>query len=79
MNNKTYDNIIIDEIDTFLHKWFDNSTIQKKSECWETFKNLIREAKNVIMLDAFTTNLTLNFINNIRKDQDHIQLYEQEL
>ena len=78
LSNKKYDNIIIDEIDTFLHKWFDNSTIIKKSECWETFKNLIREAKNIIMLDAFTTNLTLNFINNIRKDQDAIQLYERE-
>ena len=79
LSKRKYENVIIDEIDTFLHKWFDNSTITKNAECWNALLYMIREAKVIILLDAFTSNLTINFINKVRKDQDAIQLYEREV
>ena len=78
IGSKSYDYIIIDEIDTFLHKWFDNDTIIDKAECWNILKRLLRQAKHVIFLDAFTTNLTFNFINLTKDKDDTIQLYERE-
>ena len=34
-------------------------------DCWKIFIDIIRNADKVILLDAFTSKLTINFINNV--------------
>ncbi len=68
--NKTYNIVVIDEIETLLIKWHNNKTFVTKnndikSDCWKVFIDIIKGANKVILLDAFTTTLTTNFINSI--------------
>lgn len=71
-----YKVVVIDEIETLLLK-FQGEFIDKngyKLECWENFLKVIRQADKVILLDAFTTTKTLNFIKNFSND---ILIYER--
>jgi hypothetical protein len=71
-----YKVVVIDEIETLLLK-FQGEFIDKngyKLECWENFLKVIRNADKVILLDAFTTAKTLNFIKNFSND---ILIYER--
>lgn len=61
---KSTDVIIIDEIETLLQKWF-GTFMEHKKENWNVFLHLIRSAKQVILLDAFITRQTLEFIEMI--------------
>ena len=61
IDNNKYENVIIDQIDTFLHKWFDNSTIRTDAECWHSLLHLIREAKVTVSY----THLTLPTIYSV--------------
>jgi hypothetical protein len=68
-----YKIVIIDEIETLLIKWFNNSTLKEyKLECWNQFLRLLRSADKVIFLDAFTSKLTTNFIKNLGFKNDYI-------
>jgi len=71
-----YDIVICDEIETINNKWFDNATMTtqllRSLDSWEKFKNLLKEAKKVILLDAFITKQTLELINDIDSLQDII-------
>jgi hypothetical protein len=70
--SKGYKIVIIDEIETLLIKWFNNSTLKEnKLECWNQFLRLLRSADKVIFLDAFTTKLTTNFIDNLGYKNDY--------
>jgi hypothetical protein len=67
---RTYDYIIIDESETCMKNWinnstFDNNKVASKVECWETFISLMRRSKNIICIDAFTSNITLDILNGI--------------
>lgn len=75
LSNKTFDVLVIDEIETLIDKWF-GSFMQNKKENWETFLNIIRNAKKVILLDAFITTKTLNFIKSIESNSE-IKVYER--
>lgn len=67
---KKYDIVVIDEIETLLNKWFNNNTLEKVMyQCWTVFIDIIKNAKKVIFLDAFTSKLTLNFIEKIHYGQ----------
>jgi hypothetical protein len=72
MEGKNYRTIIIDEIDTFLLKWHDNSTLNNtktdKRALWHKFIRLLRNAEKVIFLDAFLSRITLDFIKAIEAD-----------
>lgn len=57
----TPDVIVIDEIETLLSKW-SGTFMSHKADNWNVFLTLIRGAKQVILLDAFITNQTLNFM-----------------
>jgi len=72
---KTYDIIVIDEIETLLDKWF-GTFMQKKAENWTVFLNIIRKAKKVILLDAFITTKTLKFITSCDQNNDY-KIYER--
>jgi len=67
--DKYYKIVVIDEIETLLNKWVNNETLNNKtflkSDCWLRFINIINNAEKVIFLDAFTSKITTNFINNL--------------
>ena len=66
---KKYKTVVIDEIESLLGKWHNNDTfnskVERKIDCWKIFIDIIRNADKVILLDAFTSKLTINFINNV--------------
>jgi hypothetical protein len=68
----TYDVIIIDEIETLLDKFLgdfmEQGKLQLKSKIWKIFCNLILKADKVILLDAFITTKTINFIKNLQSN-----------
>lgn len=73
---KTFPVVVIDEIETLLLK-FQGEFIDKngnKKECWTNFLNIIKNAEKVILLDAFITTKTLNFIKQFNSD---IVIYER--
>jgi hypothetical protein len=73
---KTFPIVIIDEIETLLLK-FQGEFIDKngnKKNSWINFLNIIKNAEKVILLDAFITTKTLNFIKNFNSD---IVIYER--
>ena len=78
-DKKQYKYVIIDEIETLLIKWHNNNTFNEKAnykiECWNNFLSIIKNAEKVILLDAFTTNKTLNFIKNLCGYQNY-NIYE---
>lgn len=75
--DRKYKVVVIDEIETFLNKWFNNNTLKEnKFELWTRFLDVIRNADKVIYLDAFTSKLTINFINNIRNSTTSYDLIE---
>lgn len=61
---KQYDIVVIDEIETLVDKWF-GTFMQHKARNWAVFMNIIRKAKKVILLDAFITTKTLNLIRSM--------------
>lgn len=67
LKNKTYDVIVIDEVETLIDRWFGNFMTHKKDN-WTTFINIIRNAKKVILLDAFITTKTINLFKAISAD-----------
>jgi hypothetical protein len=74
--DKSYKVVVIDEIETLLNKWFNNDTFKNnKLECWDRFIDIIQQADKVIFLDAFTSNLTINFINSLRTSKTNT-IYE---
>ena len=67
-DNKKYDIVVIDEIETVLNSWADDETHGDKMENnFKTFCGLLQKADKVILLDAFITNKTYNFISSIDK------------
>lgn len=79
LQDKTYDILVIDEIETLIDKWFGNF-MQNKKENWNVFLNIIRNAKKVILLDAFITTKTLNLINAIESNSkdENIIIFERQ-
>jgi len=70
ISTKTYKIVIIDEIETLLNKWFNNKTLDcVKYECWRNFVRIIRSADKVILLDAFTSRTTIDFIRSIEYER----------
>ena len=65
-NEKKYKIVVIDEIESVLNKWFNNTTLESnKALNWDRFLDIIKSADKVIFLDAFTSKLTTDFINSI--------------
>ena len=66
---RSYDTVVIDESETVLMKWMGDFMNQKvktrKLENWAKFISLIRSAKRVILLDAFTSTKTLELMQQI--------------
>lgn len=68
LNETIYDCIVIDEIETVIDKFYGTfiaKNIEMKCKIWTTFCNLLLKSKKVILLDAFITTKTINFIKNL--------------
>jgi hypothetical protein len=68
VQNPNFKVVVIDEIETVLDK-FHGDFMKSKKETWIAFMNIIKRADKVILLDAFITNKTLNFLKNIDAQQ----------
>lgn len=66
---KDYNILVIDEIEVFLKKWCFNETFKKSidqhTKCYNKFISLLKNAEHIILLDAFITNLTLDFLKDL--------------
>ena len=64
--NRDYKTIVIDEIETLLFNFAGNFLNEReyglKKKVWNIFLNLIANAEKVILLDAFITTKTINFV-----------------
>lgn len=71
---RTYDFVIIDEIEKMFggnaktHPDEDDPKKDRLLQNWDKLKSVIHGAKKVIAMDAFTTQTTIEFFNNIKKD-----------
>lgn len=75
-NETKYKIVVIDEIESVLNKWFNNTTLESnKMVNWERFIDIIKSADKVIFLDAFTSKLTIDFIDSIN-NTDNIINYD---
>lgn len=80
IDNKRYKVVIIDEIETLLNKWFNNKTLDRtKYKCWNNFIRIIRNADKVILLDAFTSKLTTDFIKKVEYEKYPPLLIERNI
>lgn len=77
---QNYSIVVIDEIETFLKLWFNNSTLSTDilNTCWTIFINLMKTAKKVILLDAFLSKITLDFLNDLKIDYVIIKKNKEE-
>ena len=64
---KKYKILVIDEVETLLNKWFNNETLKPEqlNICWMKFIEIFREAEKIILLDAFTSKITINFLESL--------------
>jgi hypothetical protein len=69
------DVLVIDEIETLLDKFLDTSFMQHKRLNWLTLVRMFRDAKKVILLDAFITTKTINFIRAIEGSLDDVVVF----
>jgi len=80
IDSKRYKVVVIDEIETLLNKWFNNKTLDRtKYKCWENFIRIIRNADKVILLDAFTSKLTTDFIKKVEYEKYPPLLVERNI
>lgn len=81
LNANHFDVLIIDEMETLLDRFIDDfleqDDLQLKKTCWTAFITLIKKAKKVLLLDAFTTQKTLKFIEALEGNTDNITIYER--
>ena len=59
-----YSIVVVDEVESFLRKWCFNETLEKnddKQKCWDA--NVLL-SEYIILLDAFITNVALQFFDN---------------
>lgn len=76
---KKYDIVVIDEIETVLNCWTDEETHKENlGNNFKVFCNVIRNANKIILLDAFITTKTTNFINNIGIENKEMILYNSK-
>lgn len=63
-NTNKFDVLIIDEVESLLNCW-DSTTHKNLEASFHNFKALFQQCKKIILLDAFTTTKTLNFLKSL--------------
>jgi hypothetical protein len=83
LTEKNFDVLVIDEIETLIDKFEGDfmcgkdKNIELKKNIWKTFIKLFRNAKKVILLDAFITTKTLNLIKSIEGNLDDSVIFKR--
>lgn len=81
LTEKSYDVIVIDEIETlidkFLGDFLEQGKSQLKKQIWTNFIYLLKNAKKVILLDAFITTKTLKLIQQIENSLENAVIFER--
>ena len=72
-DRKTYDLIILDEVETILNQ-FSSSTMVFINDNFETLEQLISNAKNTIIADAFITTRSIDYVKSIKTRRDNITM-----
>jgi hypothetical protein len=62
--NRNFDVIVIDEIESCLDRFLDTTFMKNKLTNWNTLKNILKNTKKIIVLDAFTTMKTINVLKH---------------
>ena len=61
----SYEVVVIDEIETFLKLFNNNSTIKELNEVFKKFIHILKHCKKLILLDAFISKITINFLEDL--------------
>lgn len=80
ITDKQYHILIIDEIETLIDKFigdFLEGDNQVKKQIWINFVSLFKNAKQVLLLDAFITTKTIKLIQNIEQTLTTTVIYER--
>jgi len=75
---KSYDTVIIDEIETFLKLFHNNSTLHELDSVWKKFIFILKSCKKLILLDAFISKITLDFLDNLNISYEIIRRNSEE-
>lgn len=71
LGDADFEVLVIDEIETvfdiFLGDFLEQGKNQYKKTIWNIFLNLFRKAKTVLLLDAFITAKTIQFVRELRE------------
>ncbi|KAJ3159489.1 hypothetical protein HDU88_009036 [Geranomyces variabilis] len=76
---RNYDIVIADEWDTTAASFAKDckthvrDTISNLAHNWNVWMSQLRQAKKVIIMDAFTTKLTVNFLEHFRQDESALE------
>lgn len=74
--NQVFTTVVIDEIETVLNSWKDDETHKDNlGKNFNAFVSIIKNAKKIILLDAFTTTKTFNFLESLGIKNKEIILY----
>ena len=74
--DQRFDIVVIDEIETVLLSWLDEDTHgTNMADNFERFCSIMRNARKIILLDAFTTTKTIKLLNNLGIQNNNIQVY----
>ncbi len=76
ITDKEYDVLVIDEIETlfdkFLGYFLERENLQLKGQIWKNFIHLFKSAKKIILMDAFITSKTLNFLKSLEIEDANV-------
>jgi len=64
-DNKSFKNVVIDEIESVFDSFMGEFMKETKQKRFEIFCGLVKNSEKVILLDAFITNRTINFLRAI--------------
>lgn len=65
VRDRTYDIIVIDEVEQVLAHFFSGTIGEKRYGIFEIFSNLLRKAKKIVVLDADLGWITFNTLTNL--------------
>jgi len=78
-DSQKFKTVVIDEIETVLLSWVDEETHKKNMKTnFKRFCYLLQNAKKIILLDAFTTLKTINFLKSLGISKKDIIIYSSK-
>ena len=69
----SYEVVVIDEIETFLKLFNNNNTLKELDIVFKKFIEILTNCKKLILLDAFISKISLNFLDSVGIDYEIIK------